>query len=117
MDKINHYRSLVQQLLYEEVELARRATNDKKDDAVRAYLIVDEEHDQYMAVRHGWDGKRKIHTPIVYVRFQNDKIWIEEDYTEDGIATDLVAAGVPKSDIVLGFRHPSVRPFTEFAVA
>ncbi|MBV7334508.1 XisI protein [Chloroflexi bacterium TSY] len=45
------------------------------------------------------------------------KIWIEIDWTEEGIATELVAAGVPKEDIVLAFHHPSMRQYTEFAVA
>ena len=101
MDKMNKYRALVEKLLFEEVEMVKR----------------DEEHDQYMAVRHGWAGKRRIHSPIVYIRFQNGKIWIEEDWTEDGFANKLVAHDVPVTDIVLGFRHPSARPFTEFAVA
>lgn len=117
MDKMNKYRALVEKLLFEEVEMVKRATNDDHDDTVIPYLIVDGEHDQYMAVRHGWAGKRRIHSPIVYIRFQNGKIWIEEDWTEDGFANKLVAHDVPVTDIVLGFRHPSARPFTEFAVA
>ncbi|NET09834.1 MAG: XisI protein [Merismopedia sp. SIO2A8] len=43
-------------------------------------------------------------------------IWIQDDDTEDDIATDWVA-GVPKEDIVLGFRHPKVRQHTGFAIA
>ena len=35
--------------------------------------------------------------------------------TEEGIATDLLEAGVPKEDIVLAFQPPDVRRFTEFA--
>ena len=42
---------------------------------------------------------------------------IEEDWTEEGITSYLLAAGVPKEDIVLGFHAPEVRPNTEFAVA
>ena len=61
MDKMNKYRALVEKLLFEEVEMVKRATNDDHDDSVTPYLIVDEEHDQYMAVRHGWVGKRRIH--------------------------------------------------------
>ena len=30
------------------------------------------------------------------------------------MATDLLAAGIPKEDIVLGFRHPNVRQYTKF---
>jgi hypothetical protein len=36
---------------------------------------------------------------------------------EVGIATELVEAGVPKEQIVLGFRPPEMRQYTEFAVA
>ncbi|MEZ4707425.1 MAG: element excision factor XisI family protein [Caldilineaceae bacterium] len=43
--------------------------------------------------------------------------YIEIDWTEEGIATELLAAGVPNADIVLVFHHPIVRPYTEFAVA
>jgi hypothetical protein len=42
------------------------------------------------------------------------KIGIQDDDTEEGVATDLLAAGIPKEDIVLGFRHPNVRQYTEF---
>ncbi|NES01611.1 MAG: XisI protein [Okeania sp. SIO2F4] len=41
---------------------------------------------------------------------------MHEDGLEDGIANDLVNAGLPKSQIVLGFHPPEVRPHTEFAV-
>jgi hypothetical protein len=43
-------------------------------------------------------------------------IWIQCDDTQEGIANDLLEAGIPKEDIVLGFRHPKVRPYTGFAV-
>jgi hypothetical protein len=39
------------------------------------------------------------------------------DNTEEGIATDLVEVGIPKSQIVLGFYSPSLRRDGEFAVA
>ncbi|MEN8221606.1 MAG: element excision factor XisI family protein, partial [Pseudomonadota bacterium] len=39
-----------------------------------------------------------------------------QDWTEDGIATELLKAGVPNNEIVLGFRNPKKRPLTEFAV-
>jgi len=47
----------------------------------------------------------------------NGKLWIRCDNTEDGIATELVAAGVPKGDIVLGFKSEEMRRHTEFAAA
>ncbi len=49
--------------------------------------------------------------------FISHGIWIEQDWTENGIATELLKAGVSNEEIVLGFRHPKKRPMTEFAVA
>jgi hypothetical protein len=45
------------------------------------------------------------------------KIWVEQDWTEPGIAVELLKSGVSKDEIVLGFRNPKKRPLTEFAVA
>ncbi|MDF5728411.1 MAG: element excision factor XisI family protein [Rhizonema sp. PD38] len=39
------------------------------------------------------------------------------DGTEDDIAEDLVAVGVLKEDIVLGFQLPFMRQFTEYTVS
>jgi hypothetical protein len=50
----------------------------------------------------------------VYLRLKNDKIYIEEDWTEAGIATELMRVGIPSSEIVLAFQPPEVRQFTEF---
>ncbi|MFN9617680.1 MAG: element excision factor XisI family protein, partial [Dolichospermum sp.] len=40
-----------------------------------------------------------------------------EDWTQEGIATELLREGVPKEDIVLAFHDPETRKFTEFALA
>ena len=53
---------------------------------------------------------------MIHVELIKDKIWIQYDGTEEGIATDLLEAGVPKEHIVLGFRPPEIRPYTGFAV-
>jgi len=45
----------------------------------------------------------------------NDKIYIEEDLSEDGIANELIENGVSQKDIVLAFQQPELRQFTEFA--
>lgn len=45
------------------------------------------------------------------------KVWVQRDGTEDGIANELVQAGIAKEDIVLGFHKPAVRPYTGSAVA
>ena len=54
---------------------------------------------------------------MIHVRLKDDKIWIEEDWTEDGVATDLLQKGVSREEIVLAFHPPHVRQYTEFAIA
>lgn len=39
------------------------------------------------------------------------------DGIEDGMATELLAAGIPKEKIVLGWKSPQLRKLTEFAVS
>ncbi|WP_237396612.1 element excision factor XisI family protein [Okeania sp. KiyG1] len=35
----------------------------------------------------------------------DNKIWIQRDGIEEGIATDLMEAGIPKEQIVLGLKR------------
>ena len=84
---------------------------------VETRLLFDRERDQYALVTLGWEGVHHHYSVVAHLEIINDRIYIQEDNTEEGIATDLEAAGVPKHQIVLGFRHPQLRPFTEYAAA
>lgn len=84
---------------------------------IETTVSFDDEHHNYALLQAGWDGDDYLHGAVVHIRLINEKIWIQYDGTENGIATELAEAGVPKQAIVLGFRHPSVRRFTEFAEA
>ena len=44
------------------------------------------------------------------------RLLIQYDGTDRPVADELLAAGVPREDIVLGFQPAHVRPHTEFAV-
>jgi hypothetical protein len=114
MDQVERYRALIRHL-FSELATLLNIQHASKDNNEPAQCVFDAERDQYVLLKVGWSGKRRIRGITLYVRLRNGKIWIEEDMTEDGIATDLVKAGVPKEDIVLAFQPPDVRRFTEFA--
>ncbi len=80
-------------------------------------MSFDRVRDRYFWFSVGWSGKQRDFSIAVYLRIEQDKIWLEEDWTKQGIANELLDAGVPPEDIVLGFQHPSKRPLTEFATA
>jgi XisI protein len=110
--KIERYRQILMNILaaYANVR-PLNASADKE-----TLLVCDEKHDHYFLHRIGWEGVKRVWNTTLYVRIRNSKFYIEIDWTEEGIATELLAAGVPKEDIVLAFHHPSKRPYTEFAV-
>ncbi len=64
----------------------------------------------------GWN-KRRVHFCVIHIDLINGKCWIQSDGTEDGIACDLEAAGIPKDRIVLAFKSEKIRPHTGYAVA
>ena len=84
---------------------------------LQAEAIFDRDQDRYIVVTVGWDAGMRVHSVLVHIDLLSDKVWIQQDNTEDGIATELVSAGIPKERIVLGFRPPEVRKYTEYAEA
>jgi hypothetical protein len=56
-----------------------------------------------------------VYGTIIHVDIRDGKIWIQRDFTEEGVASELVDLGVPKTDIVLGFKPPYMRQVTGFA--
>ena len=56
-----------------------------------------------------------MHHVAVHVEVRGDRVWLQCDNTDLVVAEDLVAAGIPKSSIVLGFRAPELRPHTGYA--
>jgi hypothetical protein len=111
MDKLEQYRNIIERVLTQRV-------NDLKDfPDLRDKTVFDRRTDSYLLLRQGWDKSRRVHAIIVHLEILDGKIWVQEDWTEHGVAADLEEAGVPKSDIVLGFQPPQVRPYTEYAAA
>ncbi len=128
MDKLTEYPKIIKRILTEYVELCNRRPNRNME----TFLIMDEPKGHYIWMNLGWQNGERITGMTVYVRIRDRKFWIEEDWTEDGIATHLVRAGVAKEDIVathlvragvakedivLAFHEPKMRQYTDFAVA
>jgi len=114
MDKLNRYRGIIESKLNEVVALSEGAITTKQ---LREQVVFDRQRDNYLIFQEGWDGSRRIHGFVVHLEILNGKILIHEDWTEHGIARELEAAGIPKTDIVLSFQPLPVRPLTGYAVA
>jgi XisI protein len=111
MDRLETYRQIIRQILkpYTNIIYANVSANNRQ--------IFDRETDRYLILSEGWSGQHHLHSCLIHIEIINDKVWIQLDNTEDGIAEELILAGIPKEDIVLGFHEPEIRPYTGFAVA
>jgi len=109
MEKLD-YRKLVKKVI------EQHASEQPEAEANQAHIVFDTEQDSYLLLYVGWRDEERLYGCPIHIDIQDEKIWIQRDFTEEGIANQLAEMGVPKTDIVLGFRSPYVRQFTEFAV-
>ena len=87
MDTVVRYREIIHRLLDD----YRNWYDNPQDPGVETSIICDYEHGEYMLMRVGWRGEQRVRRPLFYLRLKAGKIWIEEDWTKDGIATELLA--------------------------
>jgi XisI protein len=112
VDKMSQYRATVQEVLTEYHQL-----NLKAQSTTESALVFDEIRDHYLLLLMGWHKDERIKSVMIHIRLKDGKVWIEEDWTEEGVATDLLQNGIAREEIVLAFHPPQVRQHTEFAIA
>jgi XisI protein len=110
MDRVDRYRDIVSRIVKEYASF--KPSNGEID----TEAIIDREKDHYEVMHVGWDGYTRVHGCVIHIDIISGKIWIQYDGTNRPVAEELVAAGVPREDIVLGFQPPRVRQYTDFAV-
>jgi hypothetical protein len=114
MENVTRYRQVIHRLLE---EYRAFLTEWTKTD-VETEILSDDLNGQYMLMRIGWRAETRVHRPLFYLRLKGGKIHVEEDWTKEGVANELMRAGIPASDIVLAFNPPELRKETPaFAVA
>jgi hypothetical protein len=114
MEKIETLREVVKKSLLEWKDFLTPRI-EPEDQKLEAKTVFDDENNSYLLLFSGWKGNQRVHSLLIHIEIIGDKIWIQEDNTEEGVAADLEKHGVAKADIVLGFQPPSIRPFTEYA--
>lgn len=112
MDSLtNQYRQIIKNILEEYADFLGN------DEQVKNELVLDEKNDRYLLVESGWQNGYRIYGTLLHIDLIDHKLWIQHDGTEEGIANELVAAGIPKAHIILAFKSPEIRQYTEFAVS
>jgi hypothetical protein len=110
MDKLESHREIVRRLIGE------YAGYKPANGQVETEAIVDSQRDHYEVMHVGWDGVRRVHGSVVHIDILGGKVWVQYDGTTRPVAEELIAAGIPREDIVLGFHPAELRHLTGFAV-
>lgn len=110
MDKLDRYREIVRRLIEE------YAGYKPANGQIETEAIIDRDRDHYEVMHMGWDRARRVHGPVVHIDISGGKVWVQYDGTDRAIAEQLVAAGIPREDVVLGFYPADVRQHTGFGV-
>jgi hypothetical protein len=112
MDKISKYKAIISDVL--ETRAKNMLANSP---GAQSHLVYDGEKNEYVLIWVGWSGSSYTHGLMFHIQIIDEKVWVHEDRTDIGIADVLVEAGIPKTDIVLGFVAPYARSISGFAAA
>ncbi len=111
MDSIERYRELIERILLEYAAIPYAYGE------IQCEAVLDRVRDRYALINTGWNRGTRVHGCLLHVDIIDGKIWIQYDGTEEGIAKELTAGGVPRDRIVLAFHAPELRRHTPYAVA
>jgi len=109
--KLDHYRKIIAQIIQ------KHGHYKPSHGEIETLIVNDAIADNYLLLDTGWDKTGRVHAVVFHIRIIDEKIWIEVDGTEKGIALELIDLGIPKEDIVLGFIRPKHRHLTDFSIA
>ncbi len=113
MDTITAYKKIIREVVEFIYSLM------PSDENVETQLIMDETRGHYLLFSVGWENDDyREYGSFVHIDIkENGRVWIQHDGTDQNITRMLVEKGIPKSDIVLGFREPEHRKLiAEFAI-
>jgi hypothetical protein len=111
MDTLNTTRDIVEKILLGHTPVPNGHGE------IETQTVFDRARDHYLLVNVGWVKHGRIYGTMAHIDIIGDKVWVQTDGTEEGLAGQLVEAGIPADRIVLGFRMAEVRKHTGYAVA
>jgi hypothetical protein len=84
---------------------------------VATQTVFDHAGNHYLLMIIGSEHRRRVHGCLVHIDLIDDKIWVQADGTEHGMAPALVRGGVPPERIMLAFSSDGPYPYSEVLAA
>ena len=82
--EIEKYRNLIKSIV------ERHSECNSDDRLVETQIVFDRERDRYLMFHVGWRGERRVFGCVINIEIKQEKIWIQRDGTEIGIALSLI---------------------------
>jgi hypothetical protein len=86
-------------------------------DDVATETVFDRESDRYLLMIVGTANGRRVHGCLVHIDRIDDKIWVQADGTERGMAPALVRGGIAPERIILAFFSEGPYPYSDVLAA
>ncbi len=109
VSKLNRYRQILQQVVEHHAAMPAEPAH------VESLPICDPVHDDYLLMDVDRSPKGSVGYIVLHLRLKDGKVHVERDGIEDGIAQDLVEAGVAEEDIVYTLYGEALAPLYERA--
>jgi ABC-type proline/glycine betaine transport system substrate-binding protein len=113
MDRLELYRESIKSFLKQYAD----SINQHPEPGIEVELVFDADNDRYLLLDIGWEGKKRVHHCIFHFDIKDGKIWLQENNTDAEVDEELEAMGISKQEIVVGFHHPSMRKYSDYAIA
>lgn len=111
MDALSNFSRAIEKVLKEYADFLGN------DDQVQIEFVFDREQGHYLLIEVGWEDSYRIYGTLIHIDVIDQQLWIQQDNTEEGVADELVAAGISPEQLVLAFKSPERRRDAEFAVS
>lgn len=111
MDRLEQYRTTIQQVLHEHAQLSRQVRVEHPDDPnspAEAIAVCDRHTDNYLLITAGWSQNQRIHSILVHLRIIDEQIYIEWNGVEE-LIEELSDRGIPNSAFMPPLNHPDLR--------
>lgn len=110
LSKVDRYRQVMMQFLLEQ-------SGEGGLEGIESQPIFDQQRDRYLILSQGWRGQERVYWVVMHLELRDGKVWIQRNQTEVDIEAELLALGIPQTEIVLGIIPPEYRALAGFVEA
>ncbi len=71
---------------------------------IRLDTVFDDEQKHYALMQVGWDRGRRVRGNLIYITLQDERVVIEYDGMECGVAQNLIESGISPDRIAIAYQ-------------